>query len=946
MEITQQTITMVINGIFAFFVVMGFLFGAGRGLKKSTVRLAFVISIAVIMYFTAPFISAWLLAYDFSSLLNDVTINIGGTPHAFTTVNELLTAFIESNAGLNAFVDANPSFTSLVDQLPTIVTNLVVFLFGFWLLKVLTWPIYAITARNYNKRKQDGTKPKKRGLAGGFIGAVQGVVIALVFFMPVAGVSSMLNVEGADGSGTTLLGSFIPQEFADYLPTYENSMVGMVGNLGGLHNSMFDGLTTVKVRDKDTGEVLAVIRPRQEAVTGMQIANDIQLLINMVEGIENGTVNKVDWDLVEDLVDKVFDLNTIELLLEQYAPYMLDEATSNAEYGVSDQIDELPVSADVRAFLDEFLGSFDEATIAGFKSDVMAIVNIGRALDEHGIVDLLFQILREEIVADDLAEEALVIFGTDRELSNDIVVAILGSNSVRTLMPEALNVALGYIEYIANEGRLPEDEDFEEVYRIDAGTINWDIEAEFLTDIMYNLLSFVYSLDPFNMGDVDEIELINSLELSKLGEVVNIVRSTQLFGDIYTSIIKAILAMPQVVDAAGAYVNFEDFEDVLNTTDWVNEFNTVEQMIDLYVLIEQNGELTATQIEDVIEGLDSELLELVIDGIIRAVFIEGFGENIGSVVEGEFIFESEFAWLGDLELSAISANANFFAEVIDFAFNVANNGVENLTNAQIDVLVAAVEGVNTSLDPAELEQFKGFFNELMHYALTKMDSSFIWAQDIDIDDFIDNVNIMGELFKLGIAINDDTFVNYTPAQVDSLALAIADLDNMSPELVSVLQGFYDDIMTNTSPILVSMDLSLIDWGIESDIIEDMINLYLDYEDAGIFNDTLATTIVGKLDDSYIAEQILNAAIEQIVDEETAPTWIASADMTWVTNNSGLVVELAELGLWSNNNDMEDITQAQINALQAEVDLIATSTQELTDFKAYMQTFIDSINPTL
>ena len=116
-----------------------------------------------------------------------------------------------------------------------------------------------------------------------------------------------------------------------------------------------------------------------------------------------------------------------------YAPYIVGQAANNAEYGVSEQIDGLPVSTDVRAFIDEFLIGLDEATIDNFKSDIMAIVNIGRALDDHGIVDLLFQMLREEIINDDLAKETLTIFGTNRDLSADIMTAILGSNSIKNI---------------------------------------------------------------------------------------------------------------------------------------------------------------------------------------------------------------------------------------------------------------------------------------------------------------------------------------------------------------------------------------------------------------------------------------------------------------------------------------------------------------------------------
>ena len=46
-------------------------------------------------------------------------------------------------------------------------------------------------------------------------------------------------------------------------------------------------------------------------------------------------------------------------------------------------------------------------------------------------------------------------------------------------MPEAINIVLGYAEHFINEGKLPDDEYFVPITRIDADTIDWDLEAEF-----------------------------------------------------------------------------------------------------------------------------------------------------------------------------------------------------------------------------------------------------------------------------------------------------------------------------------------------------------------------------------------------------------------------------------------------------------------------------------
>jgi len=79
-------------------------------------------------------------------------------------------------------------------------------------------------------------------------------------------------------------------------------------------------------------------------------------------------------------------------------------------------------------------------------------------------------------------------------------------------------------------------------------------------------------------------------------------------------------------------------------------------------------------------------------------------------------------------------------------------------------------------------------------------------------------------------------------------------------------------------------------------------------------------------------------------EGEVPLWINDVDMTWITNNDGLVVELIQLALWSQENELENITQTQIDELQLEVDNIDTlSYPQYTDFALFMQDFVDSLS---
>lgn len=924
MELSAQTITMAINGVFAFFLIMGFFFGAARGFKKSALRLTFIVSIAVIMYFVAPLASSWLLTYDLSAIASGATIDIGGVPTAITTVEALMNAFLTSSQAIQDFVTANPSFVTLIEQLPSIVTNLIIFLAGFWVLKIVTWPFYAVAAMKYNKKDAEGNRPKKHRFAGGFMGVVQGTVIALVTFMPIAGVSSMLNVEGAEG--TSLFGGLLGDQgdqISEVLGVYENSAAGMIGGFAGMDEQVFDGLTTITVTNEE-GETVK-IKPRQEVQTGMQIFNDIQLLIDMVEGIQNGTVTEIDWNLVEDLVNKIFDLNTIELMIEEYAPYLAEEVTAGNEYGYDDAVNSMPASDDVRAFIEEFILNLDEATIENFKSDAMAIVNVGRALDEHGVIDIAFDVLQLQRQIDDaeqvmfqhgygspeymaqqqiienlevqlqgIPQEVFEIFASNRAVTNDVIRAILGSHTLQTLMPEGINVVLGIMEEQLNKPGVTIEP--VTLTRIVPEEIDWDVEAEVFTDIIHKLIVFAYDLDPFELanGDVDEMDLIGRLNLSEIGDIVNKLRDqSQLFGGVYSSIVNAIFKLTDI-QVADQYVDFDALILALETTDWSAEFELVESAIDVAVKVEAGQELFAEDVFFVISQLHtSDLLEIALDGAINGLFIDGLGET------------EVPTWASDLDLAHISANAQFFSEVFEFAMFMANNEFEDMTYAQLDTLVAAIESLNTNIvdDVAtpenEVEVFKGFLNNLIQYALGKMPGAPTWATSLDVDDFINNVDTIAELFKVGVAINDGTIVNYNNTQINALFTELDELDNMSPELKAVLQGLYDDFALGQEEFLVAMDVEAIVFAEEFDVLEEALRLYIYAEKNNGLNETRLNNIIVELEDSYLVGVYLQPVVNMLMAEEVegvmvVPAYAQNVSITWLTDNAGLVVEIAKL----------------------------------------------------
>ena len=124
-------ITMGFNILLAVFVVLGFLWGLGRGLKKSLLRFGFFIGFVIIFALISPIIAKALLG-----------INVGTG-----TIEEMIKQALLEIEFINDIVASNPGFMDFITQLPLILVNLVLFIVLALVAKMLSWVGYSITAK-------------------------------------------------------------------------------------------------------------------------------------------------------------------------------------------------------------------------------------------------------------------------------------------------------------------------------------------------------------------------------------------------------------------------------------------------------------------------------------------------------------------------------------------------------------------------------------------------------------------------------------------------------------------------------------------------------------------------------------------------------------------------------------------------------------------------------
>ncbi|MFW6002568.1 MAG: hypothetical protein ACOCQD_04440, partial [archaeon] len=901
MGFSPDMATMLINGAFLLFIVLGFLFGLKRGHKIATLRLSFIVGIAFVMYLIAPMISGWLLQIDFSNILGVVKFQIAGQEHTFTSLESLMDAVIASNQGIQDFAAANPSFESLIEQVPYIFSNLAIFLLGFWILKSLTWPIFMAIAASKFKKNPDGTRQRKKRMLGGGIGIVQGFIIAFVTFIPVAGVSSVLNVQGTVDGETTVLANYLPSQTTQFLPVYEDSILGMLGGIGDMDGKAFDSLTTLQVRNDETGTTTR-IRPRHDAMRGISSADKVEQLMQMFKDIENGQRDNVDWDLMEELVDDVFEMDSMELVADDYLPYAVDKILEDEDYAILEKILDLPAGQDIETLVNDFVDGLDQNTLDQYKSDFMAFINIGRSLEEYGIESLLINYIQDDQdIESDLAEEALETFALNKSLVDEITESVLGSHTIKSYLPQSLNVMIGMMEETINRDKQEGEE--VSIDRIDVEDIDWSQEARTLSDASHKLIKFTYELDPFNAEDTDDIDMLESANFTNVGEAIDSIKSTTLFENVYVSMIEAVITLDEV-QKYDEYVDFDLLNTTLQDLEWEQEFTLIDNGVEFYTNFKRREEVLASDLEPFIASLDdSQVIDIGIDGIKKLIFIDSLNE---SSVPG---------WTDGLNINAISDNAEFISKMSELAFKHTDSDktteeiLTDIRENDLNTIVNSVESINANTDSDYIQEFKTFLNESAIYALNKKDYSYSWVDNIDVDDFIDNIEFLTDMYAFGIDLNNKEVQNYTQADIEGVGDSIDSLDSLSSNLTSILQGTYDDILISEEKIdflVENFEFDQIDWESESVIIEDILGIYVDYQSEQEVDRNDIEPLISNTQDSYILDKYISEGLAPIVDEEPRPSWVDQAEISWISDNDELFAIIIEKIIWlqDENNDAE------------------------------------------
>jgi len=437
-ETAQSTMSMVgtIFGVLVFFIIFAVaLQGLRRGLYRQLIHTGCVIISALIAFFICKGIWGNVLTmFDGQTSLEIIT----------SLENSLETAIEPKTKEI--LVNMDPALFSYVLALPLgIIVFPFMFTIYFAIVNFIFWIIYLIVRMSLKLDRGMGMRNKLSALA---IGAVEGIIVAVVVFLPFANLANVAEDVIAVSEESGGIESDIDLESLD--PMLNNAGFGVVNTLGG--KAIANSFTTVRIDgEKDN------------------IREDAILLVKTFL-VEFKTLENTDWNnLTQD------DKDALESIKKSVTSSdYLSSVVSLALNGLAANLENNSDSTEIQPPLDQFmpiaLNMIATSTKDNLETDIDTVLSVYYILSDSGVLTA------EKDGKDPV--DLLTVTDANGDTVITRIINVLNANS-RT---SALVTALTKYSLTLLAPNLGDDVDIAEVYDDVKSTINEDILSVDKTD--------------------------------------------------------------------------------------------------------------------------------------------------------------------------------------------------------------------------------------------------------------------------------------------------------------------------------------------------------------------------------------------------------------------------------------------------------------------------------
>lgn len=478
--------SLIFTFAFVGIIIIGYLIGFWRGLKRSTLNFGMSTIAAIISFFCSGPLTKQLLG---------IRMTVNGQS---STLNGAIIEALKGNADIKLLLETTPSLEAFVSNLPYAIGNVIVFIVFAIVLQFLMYIVYKIFAAIFIKKKdKDGNKLPRYRLTGGIVGAIKVFILSLFVFMPLASlvgtvddVARSNNLYGQDKNSPMYIAGEVVQGV-------NKSAFGVLGNCFGLDDAMFDYLSEFEINKEK-------INIRQE----VQAYNSVYQTVSKFSVIFNGN----DGNPIKDTDFKDMD-KTVETVLSSGLYNTVISDVLNSVIVNYDKFSFIPADGTIRNVIVDIGNGL--STIPAneyFANDINAIYNAFKTLAQSGALD-------EKSSQDILAKLGGEYAETTKSALNQLFSMNILRDSTATLADAALSKILEGSDAVVANGRELTDED-------------WNSFADSIVNIASSYSKLSENVD---LGAVvgDPTSLLTGEEdvtktLTGIGEIVDEIRSIKI----------------------------------------------------------------------------------------------------------------------------------------------------------------------------------------------------------------------------------------------------------------------------------------------------------------------------------------------------------------------------------------------------------------------------------
>ena len=716
------TISLILNFVFVAFLLIGFLFGL-KGLKKSGLRFGFFLVAMVIALFVTPLISKAIM---------EIKINYEGQA---MTLNNVLLTLINNVEQISEITTASPTVATLFQNMPLMLANVVIYVVVSYVLSFISWILYLILKGVIIKNnKKSDKKQKKYRLLGGLVGAVQGLALAFITFLPVTGVVGIITdiqkpaviAESTQSQESSLTAQFLdenlPKEAKIIIDSYQDSAIAKISNIFGLGNAIFNNVSTVTVDNLR-------ISLRDEILNIAKVYDNVGFLFDLDINLEN--LKTLDYDKILNAIDYIFNSNILKTALPEVVDYAFDKILVSETINSNDDYKNL-----INSIKTEL--NFNNKINENLKNELICVVNTAKIVAQSNLIDEIPQ-EGQEFTNENLDNVLKILSADEKKVFNEIIDVAFNSKILNKGVVFALNYGLDIAE---NSLKDMLDDNTVNLGRIDIQDNSLHLKKAEVKSLFSSFINISNELLGADFKAIkNDYRLIFDYDLplviENFGSMMNAIQKMTVFKStgIYNNLMTALNKT--------SYNKIMDFELLKTDNIWLSETEglakSIQKLIDSQVIsyidkVNDNYKVSNTNITkifkklaefDVVNGESKtvirQVLEPIYDSVAFSKLIDFGFEKLSLFIDDLGRFITPNAKLGKLNLDNLhseSEKENILAFVDNVVLYAKDLNIKDLKNDPLlTILNSDLAQLGNCLDSLK---FSSLFRDKTENGITTM----------------------------------------------------------------------------------------------------------------------------------------------------------------------------------------------------------------------------------